>query len=345
MNENQAPAQLTPRAIVLAVVLAVLLAAANTYLGLFAGLTIASAIPAAVVSMAVLRVLGGSTILENNIVQTGASAGSSIASGVIFTIPALVILGHWDDFKYLVGARDRRPRRHPRRVLLGAIAPFADRRAEPEVSRGRGRGRSAQGRRQPGTRREAARARRARRWFRQARRGQRLALDPRHRRGERLFRQLARVFRHQPLARAAGCGLHRRPEHRCAGADRRHDFLEHRDSHLRGLLPRGQRRTGADPRRCRRRNDRRRDLGGTGTVPRRRGHAGGRGLGADLDPQFAAVRHSQRPARDARRRGAGNLAHRAGPADEVDPDRARAVHDSARDPVPDDRRRTSASAC
>jgi putative OPT family oligopeptide transporter len=51
--------------------------------------------------MAVLRVLGGSTILENNIVQTGASAGSSIASGVIFTIPALVILGHWSDFQYL----------------------------------------------------------------------------------------------------------------------------------------------------------------------------------------------------------------------------------------------------
>jgi putative OPT family oligopeptide transporter len=100
MTDSLAPAQLTVRAVVLAIILAVLLAAANTYLGLFAGLTIASAIPAAVVSMAVLRVLGGSTILENNIVQTGASAGSSIASGVIFTIPALVILGHWTDFKY-----------------------------------------------------------------------------------------------------------------------------------------------------------------------------------------------------------------------------------------------------
>ncbi len=100
MTEPQVPAQLTVRAIVLAIVLAVVLAAANTYLGLFAGLTIASAIPAAVVSMAVLRVLGGSTILENNIVQTGASAGSSIAAGVIFTIPALVMLGHWTDFRY-----------------------------------------------------------------------------------------------------------------------------------------------------------------------------------------------------------------------------------------------------
>ena len=101
MNSNLAPApQLTARAIVLAVVLAMILAAANTYLGLFAGMTIASAIPAAVVSMAVLRALGGGGILENNIVQTGASAGTSIASGVIFTIPALVLMGYWPDFKY-----------------------------------------------------------------------------------------------------------------------------------------------------------------------------------------------------------------------------------------------------
>jgi putative OPT family oligopeptide transporter len=94
------PPQLTVRAMALAVVLAVILAAANTYLGLFAGLTIASAIPAAVVSMAVLRAFGGGHILENNIVQTGASAAASIAAGVIFTIPALVILGFWKDFQY-----------------------------------------------------------------------------------------------------------------------------------------------------------------------------------------------------------------------------------------------------
>lgn len=97
---NVAPRQLTLRAVILAIVLAVVLSAANAYLGLFAGLTIATAIPAAVVSMGVLRLLGGGTILENNIVQTGASAGSSIAAGVIFTIPALVIMGYWPDFKY-----------------------------------------------------------------------------------------------------------------------------------------------------------------------------------------------------------------------------------------------------
>ena len=101
MNSNVAPApQLTVRAIILSVLLTVILAAANTYLGLFAGMTIASAIPAAVVSMAVLRALGGGGILENNIVQTGASAGTSIASGVIFTVPALVLMGYWPDFKY-----------------------------------------------------------------------------------------------------------------------------------------------------------------------------------------------------------------------------------------------------
>jgi len=97
---DQAPPELTFRAVVLAIILAVILAAANAYLGLFAGMTIASAIPAAVVSMAVLKMLGGGHILENNIVATGASAGTSIATGVIFTIPALILLGYWVDFRY-----------------------------------------------------------------------------------------------------------------------------------------------------------------------------------------------------------------------------------------------------
>jgi putative OPT family oligopeptide transporter len=98
--QNAPPPELTLRAIVLAIVLAMILAGANAYLGLFAGMTIASAIPAAVVSMAVLRLLGGGHILENNIVATGASAGTSIATGVIFTLPALLIMGYWSDFRY-----------------------------------------------------------------------------------------------------------------------------------------------------------------------------------------------------------------------------------------------------
>ena len=100
MSTPDAARQLTVRAVALSLILTVLLAAANAYLGLFAGLTVATAIPAAVVSMGVLRMLGRSSILENNIVATGASAGSSIAAGTIFTIPALVIMGHWTNFHY-----------------------------------------------------------------------------------------------------------------------------------------------------------------------------------------------------------------------------------------------------
>ncbi|MFO1377299.1 MAG: oligopeptide transporter, OPT family [Steroidobacteraceae bacterium] len=101
MTADADGAQLTPRAVILSILLTLVLAAANAYLGLFAGLTVSTAIPAAVLSMAVLRVLGRSSVLENNIVATGASAGSSIAAGTIFTLPALVILGHWQRFDYL----------------------------------------------------------------------------------------------------------------------------------------------------------------------------------------------------------------------------------------------------
>ena len=85
--------ELTPRSIVLGIALALILGAANAYLGLYAGLTVSASIPAAVISMAILRILGGSTILENNVVQTIASAGEAVAAGAIFTFPALVILG------------------------------------------------------------------------------------------------------------------------------------------------------------------------------------------------------------------------------------------------------------
>jgi putative OPT family oligopeptide transporter len=85
--------ELTPRSIALGIALALILGAANAYLGLYAGLTVSASIPAAVISMAILRMLGGSTILENNVVQTIASAGEAVAAGAIFTFPALVILG------------------------------------------------------------------------------------------------------------------------------------------------------------------------------------------------------------------------------------------------------------
>jgi putative OPT family oligopeptide transporter len=92
--------QLTIKGVLLGLVLSALLAAANAYLGLFAGLTVAASIPAAVISMAVLRLWRDSNILENNMVQTIASAGEALAAGVIFTIPALVLLGYWDAFDY-----------------------------------------------------------------------------------------------------------------------------------------------------------------------------------------------------------------------------------------------------
>ena len=92
--------QLTLKAILLGLLLSMVLAGANAYLGLFAGLTVSASIPAAVISMAILKLFKESNILENNIVQTAASAGESLAAGVIFTLPALIILGYWDVFEY-----------------------------------------------------------------------------------------------------------------------------------------------------------------------------------------------------------------------------------------------------
>jgi len=102
MNSTEEPLlEITVKAVVLGVVLSIVLAGANAYLGLFAGMTVSASIPAAVVSMGVLRFFRRSNILENNIVQTAASAGESLAAGVIFTLPALVIMGFWEDFDFL----------------------------------------------------------------------------------------------------------------------------------------------------------------------------------------------------------------------------------------------------
>ena len=92
--------EITPKAVVLSILLAAVLAGANAYLGLFAGMTVSASIPAAVVSMAVLRLFRQSNILENNIVQTAASSGEALAAGVIFTIPGLVLIGYWESFDY-----------------------------------------------------------------------------------------------------------------------------------------------------------------------------------------------------------------------------------------------------
>jgi uncharacterized oligopeptide transporter (OPT) family protein len=98
--ENRSLPEITIKAFILGVLLSMILAAANAYLGLFAGMTVSASIPAAVVSMGVLRLFRKSNILENNIVQTAASAGESLAAGVIFTLPALVIMEFWTEFNF-----------------------------------------------------------------------------------------------------------------------------------------------------------------------------------------------------------------------------------------------------
>jgi len=100
-SEGQSLPEITVKAVILGVVLSVVLAGANAYLGLFAGMTVSASIPAAVVSMGVLRLFRRSNILENNIVQTAASAGESLAAGVIFTLPALVIMNYWNQFDFV----------------------------------------------------------------------------------------------------------------------------------------------------------------------------------------------------------------------------------------------------
>jgi len=89
---SQSPAEFTAKAIVIGVIFGLIFGASTVYLGLRAGLTVSASIPIAVLAISVLKRLGGSTILENNIVQTIGSAGESVAGGVVFTIPALIFL-------------------------------------------------------------------------------------------------------------------------------------------------------------------------------------------------------------------------------------------------------------
>jgi len=92
ISADQSPAEFTAKAIILGVLFGLLFGASTVYLGLRAGLTVSASIPIAVLAISVLKKLGGSTILENNIVQTIGSAGESVAGGVVFTIPALIFL-------------------------------------------------------------------------------------------------------------------------------------------------------------------------------------------------------------------------------------------------------------
>ncbi len=92
--------EFTAKALILGALLSMVLAAANAYIGLLVGLTVSASIPAAAMSMGVLRLFRRSTILENNMVQTAASAGEALVAGIIFTIPALVMMNAWSGYEY-----------------------------------------------------------------------------------------------------------------------------------------------------------------------------------------------------------------------------------------------------
>lgn len=98
-GETKSPRELTLRGIALGALLTVLFTAANVYLGLKIGLTFATSIPAAVISMALLKAFADSSIQENNIVQTIASAAGTL-SAIIFVLPGLVMIGWWTGFPY-----------------------------------------------------------------------------------------------------------------------------------------------------------------------------------------------------------------------------------------------------
>jgi putative OPT family oligopeptide transporter len=99
---SESPKELTLRVIVVGIILGILMTAANAYLGLYAGMTVSASIPAAVMSMIILRTaFNDVSILENNAVQTMASAGESLAAGIIFTVPAFLVIGIWTEIQWL----------------------------------------------------------------------------------------------------------------------------------------------------------------------------------------------------------------------------------------------------
>ena len=133
--------ELTLRGIVLGGIITLLFTAANVYLGLKIGLTFATSIPAAVISMAVLRAFKDSTILENNIVQTIASAAGTLAA-IIFVLPGLVMIGWWQGFPFfttaaitmfggVLGVLFSVPLR--RALVVDTVLPYPEGRAAAEV--------------------------------------------------------------------------------------------------------------------------------------------------------------------------------------------------------------------
>ncbi|MEA3004412.1 MAG: hypothetical protein QOH81_3200 [Sphingomonadales bacterium] len=143
MDESGARRELTLRAVILGGLITLVFTAANVYLGLKVGLTFATSIPAAVISMAVLRWFRSSSILENNIVQTVASAAGTLAA-IIFVLPGLVMIGWWHGFPYwttaaitgtggILGVLFSVPLR--RALVVDTPLPYPEGRAAAEVLR------------------------------------------------------------------------------------------------------------------------------------------------------------------------------------------------------------------
>ena len=141
MTTPKLPKELTLRGIVLGALLTVVFTAANVYLGLKVGLTFATSIPAAVISMAVLKAFKDSTIQENNIVQTVASSAGTL-SAIVFVLPGLVMIGWWTGFPYwesvaviaiggILGVMYSVPLR--RALVTGSDLPFPEGVAAAEV--------------------------------------------------------------------------------------------------------------------------------------------------------------------------------------------------------------------
>lgn len=108
MQNNQPPfipsdqllPEITPKVVILAILLTLVLATSNAYLALKVGILASASIPAAIISMGVLRCFRKANILENNLVQTAASAGEAVAGGIVYTMPALVLIHYWQHFSY-----------------------------------------------------------------------------------------------------------------------------------------------------------------------------------------------------------------------------------------------------
>ena len=109
LNDPNKLPELNLRVILIGILLAIVMGSANVYLGLKAGMTVSASIPAAVIGMLTIRYLNiffknnrTNSILEANQVQTAASAGESLAAGIIFTMPALILIGVWQKFDFIL---------------------------------------------------------------------------------------------------------------------------------------------------------------------------------------------------------------------------------------------------